>query len=113
MADLLPGSTKSLLSAALRKRLLSDDGALAIQIVERWIADAVKGDNRAREQLLDRLEGKVEQQINATVTSRYVIEEIGIAYVDATHTLTLSSSDNIPYVALCAGEKDAVGDEQA
>jgi len=104
MADLLPGSPKSLLSAALRQRLLDDDGKLALEIVERWIADARKGDSRAREQLLDRLEGKVEQSINATVTSRYVIEEVGIPYVDAPHTLTLAASDNTHYVALCAGE---------
>ena len=108
MVEYLPGSPKFEARTRLREQLLANDCALLIQVVDRWIADAIKGDNRAREQLLDRLEGKVEQSISATVTSRYVIEEIGIPYVDAPHRVVTVGSDNTHYVALCAGETDAL-----
>lgn len=110
MAEYLPGSPKYEARARLREQLLANDCALLIQVVDRWIQDAIKGDNRAREQLLDRLEGKVEQRIDATVTSRYIIEEVGIPYVDAPQRVMDLASDNTHYVALCAGEADGLED---
>lgn len=69
--------------SARTRELLRQDERLIDRIAQRWIKDTIKGDNRAREQLLDRLEGKVEQAIRATLETRYVIEEVGTPYVDA------------------------------
>ena len=95
------GTKGGIISAKARAKLAASDIDVD-KIVARWIRDAQRGDNRAREQLLDRLEGKVEQSIHATVESRYVIEEAGCAYVDAGPTLTVAASDNIHYDAQCA-----------
>ena len=97
------GSKAGIISAKARAKLQADEAAID-KIVARWIRDAQRGDNRAREQLLDRLEGKVEQSIHATVESRYVIEEAGCAYVDAAPTLTVTASDNMHYVSGCTDE---------
>lgn len=94
------GTQAGIISAKARAKLAADDREID-KIVARWIRDAQRGDNRAREQLLDRIEGKVEQQIRATVESRYIIEEAGILTVPdiniGTPTLEIaapSTSDN-------------------
>lgn len=75
------GSKGGIISGAARRKLASEP-KLVERIVNRWIGDTAKGDNRAREQLLERMEGKVELNINQTIESRYVIEERGVPYVD-------------------------------
>lgn len=74
------GQQGGIISGRVRELMRNDD-RLIEKIANRWLRDAARGDNRAREQLLDRLEGKVEQAIRAEITSRYVIEEIGIERV--------------------------------
>jgi|SRR6185295_7832167 len=110
------GHRGGIVSAALRAALVKNAHRID-NIVDKWITDAENGDNRARDQLLDRLEGKVEQAIHATIESRYVIEEIGVPFVEshsqpagsrvldmtqlpAEQALTSSASDNIHSVSL-------------
>lgn len=77
-----PRQSKGGTISARTRELLRQDERILDRIAKRWLRDCERGDNRAREQLLDRLEGKVEQSIKAEITSRYVIEEAGTDYVD-------------------------------
>jgi hypothetical protein len=86
---------------------MRQDDRILDKIAKRWLRDAARGDNRAREQLLDRLEGKVEQKIDATITSRYVIEEVGVEHVDIEAsscdvTLAVSAPASLPEHASAA-----------
>jgi hypothetical protein len=77
-----PRQSKGGTISARTRELLRQDERILDKIAKRWLRDCERGDNRAREQLLDRLEGKVEQSIKAELTTRYVIEEVGFDSVD-------------------------------
>lgn len=88
--------------SARTRELIAEDNRLLDRLAKRWIASMLKGDNRAREQYLDRSEGKVEQSIHATLETRYTIEEVGTPYVLVPEQVTSTASDNIHSVALSA-----------
>lgn len=68
--------------AARTREILNADDKLFDRIVRRWLKSCSNGDNRALAMLLDRIDGPVEQRVSATIESRYVIEEVGVPYVD-------------------------------